>query len=163
MILVIDGFNLIYKFTDLEEYIHNRELEKAITGLIEYLSYFANQLKKKPVIYVFFDGKKQKGDDTYQENVKGIHCFYGHDISADSLIMEFLKAKKANNVSGIKVISSDKKIQQFAKSHRYDYQSSEEFYIWLKETTSKKTLTNEKPDKITKKEVDYWLKVFKER
>lgn len=163
MILVIDGFNLIYKFHELESYMFNNELEKAMIGLIEYLSYLSSKMKKKPTIYVFFDGKKRMGDDTYQEVVKGIHCYYSHDTSADSLIEEFIKNKRFNNVSGIRVISSDKKIQSFTKKYKYEYQASEDFYLWYKEITQEDIKEMEKPEKLSKKEVEYWLDVFKNR
>jgi predicted RNA-binding protein with PIN domain len=163
MILVIDGFNLIYKFSELESYIYNNELEKAMYGLIECLCDLSSKINKRHQIYVFFDGKKRMGDDTYQEVIKGIHCYYSHEDSADSLIEEFIKNKRIKNISGIRVISSDKKIQNFTKKYKYEYQSSEDFYEWYKGITLEKSDEQEKPDKISKKELNYWLNVFKNR
>ncbi len=163
MILVIDGFNLIYKFHELESFMFNNELEKAMEGLIEYLTQLLKRLKKRHMIYVFFDGKKFRGDNTYQEVINGIHCYYSHESSADVLIEEFIKNKRLNNVSGIRVISSDKKIQNFTKKYKYEYQSSEDFYLWFKEVTQEVQEVQEKPETISKKEMDYWLSIFKKR
>jgi hypothetical protein len=163
MILVVDGFNLIYKFQELENFMFNNELDKAMMGLVEYLSYLSNRLKKQHKIYIFFDGKKFRGDDTYQEVLHGIHCYYSHESSADSLIEEFIKNKRLNNVSGIRVVSSDKKVQNFTKKYKYEYQSSEDFYLWFKEVTQEVKEVQEKPEIISKKEMDYWLSIFKKR
>lgn len=57
MILLIDGFNLIYKFPELEALMYESKLNLAREGLLKIL----NQYKVKrgnTVMHVFFDGKK---------------------------------------------------------------------------------------------------------
>ncbi len=162
MILVIDGFNLIYKFEELENFMYQNKLEQAMSGLIDYLLIYSEKIKKKPIIHVFFDGKKKPNDFTTQEVLNGIHCYYSLETSADSLIYDFIKYKRIQNQS-VKVITSDKQIQIFAKKYKCEYQTSEEFYQTFKEMLKSNTIEPEKPEKISKKEMNFWLEIFKKR
>ncbi|MFN3604057.1 MAG: NYN domain-containing protein [Leptonema sp. (in: bacteria)] len=162
MIFVIDGFNLIYKFKELEELMIENQLENAIERLIHYLI----QLKRKRSnleFHVFFDGKKRKGDSTYQEEIQNIMCYYSHDISADALIEDFIQNKKAKHYTNICVVSSDKRIKSFTKQMKYDYKTSEEFYLFYKEMMATNTKKEEKPEITSKEEIDEWLRIFKNR
>ncbi len=162
MIYVIDGFNLIYKFKELENLMLENNLETAIEGLISYLALLKKKYKKYE-FHIFFDGKKQKGDNTYQEEVEQIHCYYSHEISADSLIEDFIKTKKAKNYTNICVVSSDKKIIKITKSLRYVYKTSEEFSKMYYDLMNTKTTEKEKPESISTKELNDWLRIFKNR
>lgn len=162
MIFVIDGFNLIYKFIELENFMNDNQLELAMNGLIEKLIKL-KKIKKNYEFHIFFDGKKRKGDDTYQEEIQGIHCYYSHDIKADNLIENFIQTKKAKNFTNICVVSSDKKIINATKSLRYEHKSSEEFYEIYNQIVNPKKEKKEKPDSITKEELKDWLQLFKNR
>lgn len=162
MIFVIDGFNLIYKFTELENFMNDNQLELAMSGLIEKIIKLKN-IKKNYEFHIFFDGKKRKGDNTYQEEVHGIYCYYSHEIKADNLIEDFIQTKKAKNFTNICVVSSDKKIKNTTKSLRYEYKSSEDFYEMYNQIVNPKKEHKEKPDFITKEEVNDWLNIFKNR
>lgn len=162
MIFVIDGFNLIYKFKELETLMLENNLEMAIEGLISYLA----SLKKKRgnfEFHIFFDGKKRKGDDTYQEKVEEIHCYYSHEISADSLIEDFIKTKKAKHFTNICVVSSDKKIIKITKNLRYEHKTSEEFSTMYYQIMNTKQKEVEKPESVSNKEINDWLRIFKNR
>ena len=90
MILLIDGFNLIYKFPELETLMYESKLNLAREGLLKLL----NQYKTKrgnTVIHVFFDGKKDKGSEVRRDEYGSIKVYFSHDVSADLLIKEYIK------------------------------------------------------------------------
>lgn len=59
MHLVVDGFNLIYKFPELEAFMYSDRLREARVGLLRILEAYSSKIKN-PNIHVFFDGKKEK-------------------------------------------------------------------------------------------------------
>ena len=162
MILVIDAFNAIYKFDDLEEHMHRGQLESAMVGFTKKMAALRNSWKKPLEIHIFFDGKKKQGDDTDRENVAGIKCYYSHDQSADHQIKQFLIA--CQSPGEVRTVSSDKQVQYFAKKSRSHVQSSEDFAKWVKEV-----LSNSGPDpeqgkedpKMTQRDMAYWMDMFK--
>lgn len=160
MILAVDGFNLIYKIPELEEYMYAGKLESAMKGLISILSTYRSNSHKKGEIHIFFDGKRRRGDETYEETVSGVRCYYSHDLSADYLIEQFLIQHKAPGE--VWCISSDKRIRESARKSKAHSKTSEEFAEDLKKDQS-----NEGPEKpvgsMSKKEVNYWLNLFSKR
>ena len=106
MPLLIDGFNLIYKFPDLEALMYISQLNTARAGLLEKLRDY--QKINKTAISVVFDGKKDKGIDTSSEKIGKIDVYYSLDYSADYLIKQFIK--KDFNPKMTTVITSDKDI-----------------------------------------------------
>ena len=65
-ILVIDVFNLLYKFPDLYYFMEKDEFESAKEGILNILDEFS-QKNQQDEFYLFLDGKKQRGDETLQE------------------------------------------------------------------------------------------------
>jgi predicted RNA-binding protein with PIN domain len=59
--LLIDGFNLIYKFPELEEKMARRDLPAAMSGLLAILCDYRRDSGR--TVRVVFDGKKREGDD----------------------------------------------------------------------------------------------------
>lgn len=162
MILAVDGFNLIYKFPDLEELMVRGQLESAMQGLVALL---VRMRKKYPSyeVHIFFDGRRSRGDETFRDFINGIHCYYSIDESADYLIREFVESKMGR--MQIRVVSSDKQVRQAAKGHGCEVQSSEEFREWYAKITA--VLKSEEPEKptggLSEKEVSDWMKVFRGR
>ncbi|EMO10988.1 YacP-like NYN domain protein [Leptospira borgpetersenii str. Noumea 25] len=64
--VVIDGFNLIYKFPDLEEYMVRNRLLEARQGLLERIESYS-QKKKEQTFHVFFDGKKKSVTQSFRK------------------------------------------------------------------------------------------------
>ncbi len=162
MILLIDGFNAIYKFPELEENMYRGELVEAMRGLLELLFRLRKASRKAPTVHVFFDGKRKRGDETRRETVSDMHVYYSIDMSADHLIKEFIK--KAPSPGEIQVVSSDKDVSTFARKHRCKTKTSEEFAEYLLEEIKPKT--KQKPEKDTNPnlsagEVNYWMEMFK--
>ena len=57
MILLPDGFNLIYKFPELEGLMYESKLNLAREGLLKILNQYKIKTRNT-VIHVFFDGKR---------------------------------------------------------------------------------------------------------
>jgi predicted RNA-binding protein with PIN domain len=125
MKILVDAFNLIYKFPDLELCMYEDRLDEAKEGLFGILE---RVLKVQPNLefMVFVDGKKAKGDyDTWQEERKGLKIFYSQEKEADDLIRECIKENPYPNK--LTLVTSDKKILQFARQFKVKYHTSEDF------------------------------------
>lgn len=165
MILVIDAFNLIYKFPELEENMYRGELEAAMSGLVATLQQAQKKSKKRFVWHIFFDGKRKPGDETRSLEVGGMTLYYSQDLSADHLIMEFVK--RTPSPGEVKVVSSDKKLMDFVRKHRCARQSSEEFAAWVQGVLDAEDVPpppgkKEDPE-LSKSEVDFWRDMFRKR
>lgn len=160
MILAIDGFNLIYKIPELEEHMYAGKLESAMKGLIRVMAAYRSDSHKKGEIHIFFDGKRRQGDETHEETVSGIRCYYSHDLSADYLIEQFLIQHKSPGE--VWCISSDKRVRESARKSKAHSKTSEEFASDIQKEKSKPG--PEKPSgTLSKKEINYWLDMFKKR
>ena len=162
MVLLIDAFNVIYKFPDLEEHMHRGELVRAMRGLLQLLLDFMKAWPKPLIIHLFFDGKKKPGDETKREKISGMHVYYSHDLSADHLIKEYIKV--CPSPGEIRTVSSDKDILLFAKKHRCHVQTAEEFADWVGAALApKKKLRPEKAanPRVSDREVEYWMEMFR--
>ncbi|HMU82851.1 MAG TPA: NYN domain-containing protein [Leptospiraceae bacterium] len=160
MMLLVDAFNVIYKFPVLEEHMAQGRLAEARRGLLEIVYDFAKKWKKPLDIHLVFDGKKNKGDATESEIVSGIKVIYSHDLSADHIIKQFIKhnARPAD----IRVVTSDKDILGHAKKWHCDRMTSEDFHKWVVSTLEDKPLPEEKPQ-TEDVDVGYWMSMFKNR
>lgn len=163
VILVVDAFNVLYKFPVLEEHMAQGRLVQARTGLLELLVEVRNAWKKPIEFHVFFDGKKNKGDPTEEENVSGLHIYYSQDLSADHLIKKWIK--RFVTPADLRVVTSDKDILGHAKKWKCGVQTSEEFAKWVDQVLNPEIPPVEKsPDAMpSSKDVDYWMTVFTRR
>ena len=162
MILIVDAFNLIYKFPELEDLMYKGELIEARRGLLSLLVKYKNSWKKQIELHVFFDGKKRHSDETRKEMVSGIQTYFSIDLSADHLIKEFIKRNASPG--NLTVVTSDKDILFFAKKYKCPYHTSEEFSKLLLETLKKKTETvdeGEKPEGT--EDISFWREMFAKR
>ena len=163
MPLLIDGFNLIYKFPDLEEMMYRGLLDNARAGLLDKLKEF--QSIKKADIRVVFDGKKAPANNKRSENIGTIDIFYSLDYSADFLIKQFIK--KDINPKMTTVITSDKDIIFYVKRFKAKIMESEKFAAYLDKSVKDHYLSLE-PEKeedpvISTDEISYWEKLFKSK
>ena len=162
MILLIDGFNLIYKFPELETLMYESKLNLAREGLLKLL----NQYKTKrgnTVIHVFFDGKKDKGSEVRRDEYGSIKVYFSHDVSADLLIKEYIK--RDPNPSSLYVVTSDNDIIFYCKRFSCRSQKSEDFAKWVDKFLFVSEDKEEKPEdvKLTGTELEYWQDLFKKR
>ncbi len=161
MPLLIDGFNLIYKFPDLEGLMYQGKLDEARRGLLDRLKEYQNITGVQ--IRVVLDGKKAESLEIRSERVGSIDVYYSLDYSADYLIKQFIK--KDLNPRMTTVVTSDNDIIDFVSRFRVKIKKSEEFAKQVDDAINEKI--NEKtPDKeenpdLSEDEIAYWEKEFK--
>jgi uncharacterized protein len=165
MSLLIDGFNLIYKFPELESMMYYSQLNSARAGLLEKLRNY--QKIRKITMRVVFDGKKDKTVETVSEKIGKIDVFYSLDYSADFLIKQFVK--KDINPGMITVVTSDKDIIHYVQRFGAKNITSEKFSEtvnstideYLKEKELEKLMEEKENPSITDEEISYWQKLFR--
>ena len=152
---LIDGHNLIPK-------IHGMNL-RAIDDekqLIQKLQVFQRQSRKK--VEVFFDGAPP-GESRVQ-TIGGVKAhFVRTGKTADHAIMDRLH-QLGNNARNWTVVSSDRQVQNEARSARASVLSSEEFAEQM--LTSNEQASQSSPsyeDELSPAEVDEWLQIFKNK
>jgi predicted RNA-binding protein with PIN domain len=119
----IDAFNLAYKFPVLEEHLAYGRYQEAREGLNQLLKLWME--KSGSSIYLFYDGYRADSRDIFQEDWEGIKIYYSHKDEADKLIRDYYLAQP--NPKDTFLITSDKKILQFARSLGVRYKTSEVF------------------------------------
>ncbi len=163
MFLLIDAFNLIYKFPDLELCMYQDRLEDARNGLLEILQEVKSKSEDLRIL-LFVDGVKAKGDlETYQEEKDGIQIFYSHEKEADDIIRVYIMENAAPNL--LTLVTSDKKVIQFAKQFKVKCITSEAY-----SRTVREILENAKPDDpcldkigISDSDISEWMNTFSGR
>ncbi|TGM94484.1 RNA-binding protein [Leptospira licerasiae] len=160
MHLVVDGFNLIYKIPELEEYMYSNRLRDARVGLLRILESYSAKLKSSKV-HVFFDGKKEKGNETKEDSYGKIHVYFSQDRKADDLIKEYIKF--APRPADLFVVTSDQEILAFAKRLGTKPILSEEFVKKIESALAEKPTREEKDSgaKLSPGEILYWKELFK--
>jgi predicted RNA-binding protein with PIN domain len=161
MAFLIDGFNLLYKFPDLEEMMYQGRLNEARRGLLDRLKEY--HTIKKTHIRVVFDGKKNPSDNLRTEKSGAIDVYYSLDYSADFLIKEFIK-KDPNPRMAI-VVTSDKDILFYVNRFRAQTMTSEKFADHLTKTIeerhAEKVVEKEDDPSLTAEEVSFWERLFR--
>ncbi len=158
--ILVDAFNLMYKFNDMYLLIAKSRLEEAMGSLLRTLSEY-KELSSRNII-VFFDGKKREGAPVVHETVYGMDVFYSHDLSADYMIMEHIT--HTLHPRELTVISSDKQVISFAKRHRAYSVKSEDFEKIvsgvLTATEAKDEIEKDENPVLDAEELDFWSKLF---
>ncbi|MCG9876225.1 MAG: NYN domain-containing protein [Leptospiraceae bacterium] len=160
MKVLIDALNLIYKFPDLELCMYEDRLDEAKSGLLKILQDCSRKWKDYEFI-IFIDGQRIKGDyETYQEKANGMDVFYSHEKEADDLIREYIKENPFPN--RLTLITSDKKILQYARQFKVKYYTSEQFSemirLLLNEEASEDP--DSKPIERVSEDLEHWYNVF---
>lgn len=161
--LLIDGFNLIYKFPALEELISRGDLRGAMRGLLDILKDYRKAADKK--IRVVFDGKKESGLDIDYEKVVGIEVYYSLDQTADFIIMNIIKHDPRPNL--VTVVSSDKEIVSYVNRFKSPVILSENFAELIVTTLEPKE-SPDPPEKdenvsLSGDELSFWEKIFSKK
>ncbi len=161
MPLLIDGFNLLYKFPELEELMYLEKLNEARKGLLERLREYYSI--KKVRIRVVFDGRRNPMDALKSERSGAIDVFYSIDYSADFLIKEFIK--KDPNPKMTTVVTSDKDILFYVNRFKARTMTSEKFADHLNKTIeeyyAEKTVEKEEDPVLSEDEVSFWERIFR--
>ena len=163
MVYLIDGFNAIYKFPDLEEMMYRGDLLAARQGFLEKLREYQKINKTK--FRVVFDGKKLPSSGITSERFGTIDVYYSLDYSADHLIKEFIK--KDPNPKMSTVVTSDKDIQFFVNRFRARIMTSEKFADLLtkafEEAASESLPEKEDDPRVSDDEISFWERMFRKK
>ncbi len=160
MAILIDGFNLLYEFPDLEGLMYQGKISEARKGLLNKLKEYVKISGAR--VRVVFDGKKEELLDITSEHIGAIDVYYSLDYSADYLIKEFIK--KDPNPRMTIVVTSDNDITEFVKRFRARVKKSREFADHIN-NTFEKWLESQIPEKddnpvLTEEEISYWENLF---
>lgn len=161
MKILVDAFNLIYKFPDLELCMYEDRLDEAKDGLIQILSEVSS-IQKDVEFILFVDGKKVKGDyETFQETRNGMEIYYSQEQEADDIIRGFIKENSHPN--RLKLVTSDKKIIQFAKQFKVKCITSEIYSDMVRSILNPElteTPEGEEKPPVNSQDTDEWMTAF---
>lgn len=163
MILLIDGFNLMYKFPDLEEKMLRGLLDEARDLLLDRLREF--QRIRRSRIRIVFDGVKRPAPHVRRETVGSIDVYYSLDYSADFLIKQFIK--KDPNPRMTTVVTSDKDILEYVSRFKARTMTSEKFADYCNRTIEEheevqaKMEEKEENPRLSDEEVRFWERLFR--
>ncbi|HMV77659.1 MAG TPA: NYN domain-containing protein [Leptospiraceae bacterium] len=160
MRILIDGFNLIYKFPDLEGLMYESRLNLARQGLLQILHRYSGA-KKNTNILVVFDGKKDVGSPVEKETFGDIRVYYSHDLTADHCIKSVIRNDRVP--ANIYVVSSDKEILRYAKNHGCKFFTSEEFSGMIGKELHSVPEEPERDRPLAKEEVAEWMEIFRRK
>ncbi len=155
--IIIDGYNLAHKHTQISAWLKKGDTDKTIRLLISWLM-------QGPAagnhITLVLDGKRGFfKEQTYSSAIKLI--FSQKPQTADDIIRSYIR--NAQNPAELTIVSSDNEIIFTAKDHGAKAVKSERFIAqYTKKAPQQKTRLpkiNEKynPENI---DIDYWLKQF---
>ena len=169
--IVIDGYNLIHRVDELKAVAEREEFESARNQLERILSsYLASRKGVRAV--VVYDSSIIQGKATGKGSYPGVGVRFAP--CADDLVVE-LALKYAREGNHVRVVSSDRAGvgSQVAGERRIEVLASDKFWSTAlaarggrkdRAGSRKKIeqLNNEKPGKVSRAEVKYWLRAFGE-
>lgn len=169
--IVIDGYNLIHRVDELKAVAEREEFESARNQLERILSsYLASRKGVRAV--VVYDSSIMQGNATGKGSYPGVGVRFAP--CADDLVVE-LALKYAREGNHVRVVSSDRAGvgSQVAGERRIEVLASDKFWSTAlaarggrkdRAGSRKKIeqLNNEKPGKVSRAEVKYWLRAFGE-
>jgi predicted RNA-binding protein with PIN domain len=150
--IIIDSNNLIHKVSEFKK-LFNENPESAQLSLIESVK---SKINKNYKLIFVFDGFG---------NIKRNNVFYSGKITADEVIRKYIEDNYRKHT--LMVVSSDAEIQRLAKICGCEIKKSEDFWKELNTFRTKGKNINqllykegEKPDRISKKELEEFKKYF---
>jgi len=173
--IVADGYNLIHRVAELIELAEKEDCESARHELERTLSSYVTGRKGVRAVVVY-DSSTVQGKATGRGNYPGVGVRFAP--CADDLVVE-LALRYAGEGDSVRVISSDRAGvgSQLAGERRIEVLSSNEFWsaalarkAGRKSAAGSKTgparkieqAGREKPGKVSRAEVEYWLRAFGE-
>jgi hypothetical protein len=173
--IVIDGYNLIHRVDELLAVAEKEEFESARNELEWTVSSYLAERKGVRAVVVY-DSSHVQGKATGKRSYPGVGVRFAP--CADDLVVE-LALKYAREGDSVRVISSDRAGigSQLAGERRIEVLSSDKFWsttlaakggrkagagskAGLRTKTAKSS--REEPGKVSKTEVEYWLRAFGE-
>lgn len=164
MHVIIDGYNVIFKDRELARLMDKSQLEQARNELVARVSRYQASTSDK--VTVVFDGVHNVWSDVQHRGQIRIR-YSRRPQKADNIIMGVIRDEA--NPGGVKVVSSDNEIRSVARAYSARVMKAEEFLEALDKLARKEsgeTAALEPGEKfgkkISKREVESWMKVFKD-
>jgi len=158
-VLIIDGYNMIEAAPGLFKKMPTLESRREhLIKIIQSTPHFRNVK-----IIVVFDGNSPKGipKNYQQQNIQII--FSGNQQEADQIIQDMIRLESSGRP--LHIISSDREIQNTARDHHAQINSSQEFWKKLRRNPSNKRDSNnsdtENKQELSQREVQEWLNIFR--
>jgi len=153
--IVIDAYNFIHKAPELESLL-DKSADACVDALISKLQAAVSGKTKVVAVFDGFGKNKLARNIEIRFSKTSSGTDYGN---ADKLIKSIIE--KTRNKKLTTIVSSDNEIKWFAKECGCKYQNSEDFWKELKSKRKKDREDREKPEAVTRGEVDYFLKKFR--
>lgn len=147
---LIDGNNIIHSNLDWKK-IFDEDKERLKNLLVQKVVDHFKDSKNK--ITIFFDGfnfNHSFSNVSYNVSIK-----HAKNKTADETIL--ITIQKSQNPRNLVVITSDSELRRKARLWGCTVISSEEF---IRQLDNRKNTNLEKPDELSKNEVNEWLKIF---
>lgn len=154
--IIIDGYNLIFKFPDLKE-LMERDLEGARKGLIYRLAPHAE--KNGLNIVIVFDGNEQSSDPW--DSIPHVQVVYStFPEKADPFIKRIIE----QNTGGedLVVVSSDNEIIEFARLCGKQVIRSETYAEQLSRAVDVADVEKKFDHPMDQEEMEEWMRLFGE-
>ncbi|MGR3219827.1 MAG: NYN domain-containing protein [Candidatus Anammoxibacter sp.] len=162
MLIVIDGYNLIFTVSDLEKHVKVNDIEEAREILISVLIRY-KAIKRYNIVLVF-DSSHNYSDKPTREGTSGIEIVYAkYSKDADTEIKQMIM--HCENPGNALVITNDNDIRKFVQKNRSKVLDCKSFYSEIAKTLgwNKKGLPSEyrsKYEGASNTENEYWLNIF---
>ncbi len=166
MILLIDGYNLIFSGFAAPNNTRSDYLEKLRDNLVSQLKSY--NLKKKHRIITVFDGDKTVSHYPQERESGNVRVVFSQGkSSADDLIINMTRSllEEKPRRQDLSVVTSDRALAETLRNKRVKIISSQEFTAELagQDKDSAPELSEEAPEKFTglkPADVPKWLKLF---
>jgi predicted RNA-binding protein with PIN domain len=123
MKIIIDGYNLMYRM-EVQGSLEQKR-DKVLEALAQFLTVNPNEMT------VVFDGGRNPSTQRGAQVSHGIKVLYSaQGETADDYIMEMIEKRKGKAKTYL-IVSSDRKITDFAKAHFMNISTSDEFIEYL--------------------------------
>jgi predicted RNA-binding protein with PIN domain len=170
MDIIIDGYNVIFKISELGYSTEKCDIEVLRNRLLALLEQYKEKRKHK--LIVVFDG--QGHGNSLETRAAGIDVVFSrHDLDADEEIKRMVS--DSENPRHITVITSDRDIEQYVKKYGCKVVGPLAFYRDIKKKVALIQAEGQEDSRFQKEEEDepiskyigpskseaqYWLKVF---
>jgi predicted RNA-binding protein with PIN domain len=150
--IIIDSNNLIHKISEIKKLF----LESSESAQLTLMESVKSKVNKNYKLIFVFDGFG---------NIRKNNVYYSGKISADEVIRKYIEDNYDKKT--LTVVSSDAEIQRLAKVCGCEVKKSEDFWRELNPSPTKGKNINqllykdgEKPERISKKELEEFKKYF---
>ena len=170
MDIIVDGYNVIFKISELGYTTEKCDIEVLRNRFLAMLEQYKEKRKHK--LIVVFDG--QGAGNSSEIRPAGIDVVFSRqDLDADEEIKRMVKGSE--NPRHITVITSDRDIEQYVKKYGCKVVGALAFYRDIKKKVAHLQAEGQEDSRLTKEEDDepiskylgpskseaqYWLKVF---